>query len=194
MSNDLVQGNVQGLAEAAISKEVALGLKQYLKSGDAAEETKLLGILNKNKSLLDRFFKTEEQRQIERFALEDLRRLRDNKAEIIRVHHDLYIHTAELQANAILKAAGVHYQKELAVFAISEIDSMTKTIRDSQKIMTAQFAQDQEEAEQLYRSNEKFLSHAIKLIDKAMAIHMETTETLLDDAVKALKGKALIEK
>lgn len=191
MDNEIIKNEDMPLQEAYAAKEISIGLTNYLQNGRSEEEERLIQLLNQNKSLAARIFKTASQKKIEQFAIEDLQEIRKNRAQYIKLHHDMAIEHTKLQATAILQGAGVHYQEKLAAFASEKIESIIKTIRASQERMTTEFANSEKKANIEFAGNEKYLKRSISQIDKAAAIHMEATESMLDGVVKALKNQSL---
>lgn len=191
MGNEIVKKEDASLQEAYAAKEISVGLTNYLQNGRAEEEERLVNLLNQNKSLVGRVFKTVGQKKIEQFAIEDLQQIRKNRSQYIQLHHDMAIEHTKLQASAILQGAGVHYQEQLAAFATAKIESIIRTIRESQKRMNTEFANDETEANMEFAGNDKYLQRAIKQIDKAAAVHMESTDSMLDGVVNALKNHSL---
>lgn len=190
MANDITKQNNSEIQEAYATKDIAQSLRRYLASGSQSEELTLEKKLNENKGIFKRFFPTLAQKEDDVINADTLRQIRKNKSEIMAAHHAMYLESTKLQSNAIIRGLGLHLQDQLATFANEKIQSIVKTIRDSEKEMTRKFYSDETEAEKEYVNSPKYLAISIHQIDKSRSVYMEGMEELLDGTVKALKNKA----
>ncbi|MGA7493860.1 MAG: hypothetical protein WB930_14380 [Syntrophobacteraceae bacterium] len=122
-------------ASADDLKVMAEQLREFVRSGGENEGVliEITNFLNREPSLIARFFGSPLEREREKIAVAELKAIYKQREKFFEFYGNIRLEIARKHANGLITMMGMDLQKQLTAFAKEQIEQLQATIQSSRQ-------------------------------------------------------------
>lgn len=165
---------------------VSSSLLDYFKTKNTEILDAMIEKIISKPSLLQRICPSEYDKELESINIRRMKNHFENDMNLVNAYANIRLSIIRDRAKDLSVELAIKGKAHLVEVITTLIDEITLRIKESQNKMWESITKEEEEVRIKFASNQKVLKIALEAIDKRLSLHLKTTETLLDKAMKSL--------
>jgi hypothetical protein len=175
-------------ATAGDLQSISSAFRDHLRHEDDTTLSTAVETINHRPGLLARMFPGRVAQAQQQITVAQLRALAARRSAMLELVTEVELEIARKQGAALIQANAMGLQKQLADYAVQQIDGLTNNIRGNRKIFLDAFTQHEDDIE-TYRDHERTYLRAQQSLDHELNTYFDTLDELLSGFKKALETR-----